>query len=217
MSISTFEEDELKIKMPFGMIISGPTSSGKTTFLLHLLKFYKNLIIPSPKTVLYCYGEYHSYVPQLQKSGIEVFAGVPPDILLSKLEKPLLLILDDLMLHVKEKFLSDLFTKKSHHQNIGVIFISQNLFEKNIKVARNNSQYLVLMRAPNAALQIRNIGVQLFPKQLDYFLQSYTSATENPYGYLFIDLHAGSNPLLKLRTNIFPDDTEKTVFISKNA
>jgi hypothetical protein len=115
------------------------------------------------------------------------------------------------MFTITEKTLSEIFTKKAHHQNFGVIFITQNLFEKNLRVARNNSQYIVLMRAPNAVLQIRTLGSQLFPKLLPYYLSSYEKATHKPYGYLLLDLHAGSNPVLRVRTNIFPSE-ERVIF-----
>ncbi|CAK5051469.1 unnamed protein product [Meloidogyne enterolobii] len=72
------------------------------------------------------------------------------------------------------------------------------------------------MRSPNSVLSVRNIGSQLFPKKLDYFLDSYRQATNIPYGYLLIDMHASSDPTLRLRTNIFKDDNEKIIFIPKN-
>nr|CAD2202692.1 unnamed protein product [Meloidogyne enterolobii] len=136
--------------------------------------------------------------------------------LIKKYPKPLLLILDDLLLSINEKYLSELFTKKSHHQNFSIIFVTQNLFDPKIKVARQNSQYIIIMRSPNSMLSVRNIGVQLFPRQLDYFLDAYRQATRHPYGYLVIDMHASSDPTLRLRTNIFKDDEEKLIFIPKN-
>jgi hypothetical protein len=72
------------------------------------------------------------------------------------------------------------------------------------------------MRAPNAVLQIRNLGNQLFPRQLSYFLDAYEQAVKNNYGYLLLDLHAGSNQLLRLQTNIFPGE-ERSVFVPTNA
>uniref|UniRef100_A0A914P3D4 Uncharacterized protein n=1 Tax=Meloidogyne incognita TaxID=6306 RepID=A0A914P3D4_MELIC len=81
------------------------------------------------------------------------------------------------MYSIDEKYLSELFTKKSHHLNFGIIFITQNLFEKKLKVARQNSMYIVLTRAPNSALAVRNLGVQLFPGRLNYFLDAYRQAT----------------------------------------
>ena len=211
-----FSNKELKFKLPFGMILAGPSSSGKSTFLLKFIAGSSELIDPSPKSILYCFGEMNNIVPLLQKSGVGVFAGVPPEELIKKYPKPLLLILDDLLLSINEKYLSELFTKKSHHQNFSIIFVTQNLFDPKIKVARQNSQYIIIMRSPNSMLSVRNIGVQLFPRQLDYFLDAYRQATKHPYGYLVIDMHASSDPTLRLRTNIFKDDEEKLIFIPKN-
>uniref|UniRef100_A0A914IH82 AAA+ ATPase domain-containing protein n=1 Tax=Globodera rostochiensis TaxID=31243 RepID=A0A914IH82_GLORO len=198
------------------MIISGPSSSGKSTFLLNLVAEYRELIDPTPASILYCFGEMSTIVPVLQKAGISVYAGVPPEELIRRQTKPLLLILDDLLMSIDEKYLSELFTKKSHHQNFAVVFVTQNLFERKIKVARQNAQYVVLMRSPNSVLAVRNLGVQLFPRQLDFFLDAYRQATSQPYGYLVIDMSASSDPVLRLRTGIFKEDEERVIFIPKN-
>lgn len=215
MNTSNFSNKELKLKLPFGMLVSGPSSSGKSTFLTKFLAETADLIEPKPISVLYCFGEMSSIVPILQKVGINVYAGVPPEELIRKFPKPLLLILDDLLLSIDEERLSSIFLKQSHHQQFAVIFVTQNLFERKIKVARQNAQYIVLMRSPNSALSVRNIGVQLFPGRLNFFLSAYRQATERPYGYLLIDMHASSDPLLRLRTNIFKDE-EKIIFVPKD-
>lgn len=216
MNIPLFSDKDLNLKSPFGMIISGPSSSGKTSFLLKFIAEAKELIYPMPASILYCFGENSQVVPILQKSGINVYAGVPPEDVIKRQPKPLLLILDDLLLAIEEKYLNSLFTAKSHHQNFSIIFVTQNLFDKKIKIARINSQYLVLMRSPNSALSIRNIGVQLFPRQLDYFLDAYRQATIQPYGYLLIDMHASSDPLLRLRSGIFKEDEDRIIFTPKS-
>ncbi|KAI1701179.1 hypothetical protein DdX_16266 [Ditylenchus destructor] len=64
-------------------------------------------------------------------------------------------------------------------------------------------------------LQIRTLAQQLFPRQLDYMLSAYKLATEVPYGYLLLDLHPATNPLLRLRTRIFPDEEDRTIFLPK--
>uniref|UniRef100_A0A914HWG8 AAA+ ATPase domain-containing protein n=1 Tax=Globodera rostochiensis TaxID=31243 RepID=A0A914HWG8_GLORO len=198
------------------MIISGPSLSGKSTFLLNLVAEYRELIDPTPASILYCFGEMSTIVPVLQKAGISVYAGVPPEELIRRQTKPLLLILDDLLMSIDEKYLSELFTKKSHHQNFAIVFVTQNLFERKIKVARQNAQYVVLMRSPNSVLAVRNLGVQLFPRQLDFFLDAYRQATSQPYGYLVIDMSASSDPVLRLRTGIFKEDDQRVIFIPKN-
>ena len=222
-SYQTYSRNDLKLKLPFGCIISGPSSSGKSTFVKSLIENAKEVIDPIPESILYCYGEYNSLVFDLQREGIAVYSGVPPEDIIKEQEKPSLIILDDLLYSIDEKYLSELFTKKSHHLNFGIVFVTQNLFEKKLRVARQNSMYLVLSKAPNSALSVRNLGVQLFPGKLDYFLDSYRQATRENYSYLFIDLHPSSDSSLRLRTNIFEfasqkkdtDNIETTIFLPK--
>ena len=215
MQLLNFTDKDLKLKLPFGMCISGPSSSGKSSFLMKFIAESADLITPAPRSVLYCFGEFNNSIPVLQKAGVNVYAGVPSEELIQQQPKPLLLVLDDLMLSINENYLADLFTKKSHHQNFAVVFATQNLFDKKIKVARQNSQYIVLMRAPNSALSIKNLGIQLYPGQLPFFMDSYKQATSMPYGYLLLDMHAASDPALRLRTSVFKDD-EKIIFTPKN-
>ena len=129
----SFTENDIKFKAPFGMIVSGPSSSGKTTFLMKLLSEYKNLVNPVPNSILYCYSEYHEHVKTLQNGNVHVHQGVPDDQLINSFEKPLLLILDDLMQNASEEYLTSLFTKKSHHRDISVIYMTQDLFQKKTK------------------------------------------------------------------------------------
>ena len=77
-----------------------------------------------------------------------VRAGIPSDEELKQVIKPFILVLDDMMGEIDPKRLADLFTKKSHHNNFTVIFLSQNLFDKSLRVPRTNAQYIFLMRAP---------------------------------------------------------------------
>nr|CAD2203655.1 unnamed protein product [Meloidogyne enterolobii] len=220
----TYSKNDLKLKLPFGCIVSGPSSSGKSTFIRNLISDAKEMIDPQPKSILYCYGEFSLLVSQLQRDGISVYSGVPPEELIKNQQKPSLIILDDLLYSIDEKYLSELFTKKSHHLDFGIVFVTQNLFEKKLRVARQNSMYLVLTRAPNGALSIRNLGVQLFPGKLEYFLDAYRQATRDKYSYLFIDLHPSSDTTLRLRTNIYDflkqkkdsDNFETTIFLPKS-
>src|SRR5712672_3634301 len=110
------------------------------------------------------------------------------------------------MLSASEKYLSDLYTKKNHHDEIFSIFVAQDAFDKNLAVARTNSQYILITRAPNAISKIRTLGYQLFPGQLKDFMQVYNEVTREPYGYLLIDMHAATNPSLMLKSKIFPDE-----------
>ena len=58
---------------------------------------------------------------------------------------------DDLMTEAKcDQRIADLFTKGSHHRNISVVYLTQNLFPQG-KACRDiilNTQYMVLFNNP---------------------------------------------------------------------
>lgn len=223
-SNSSFEDKDLKFHLPFGCVVAGPSTSGKSTFIRKLIAHSAELIDPPPKSIAYYYGEYTDMVRDLQQlasqESIIVAAGLPSEEQLKQLEKPALVILDDLLYSLNQPtYLADMFSKKAHHLNLGVVFVAQDVFDRKIKVARQNAQYIVLTRAPSSELSIRNLGIQLFPGpgRLYFFLDAYRQATREKYSYLFIDLHPASDPSLRLRTNIFPDDSEPlSIFTPKN-
>ena len=173
-------------KHPFTMIISGSTGSGKTEWLMRFLQNLDALIYNSPiKHVLYCYGELNNNILKLQQSGpkFQIYNGIPTeDIIQSKArEGPLLLVLDDLLVNLKSPFLDTLFTRGSHNWGVSVVLVTQHLFNKEIKTARNNSHYIVLMRNPAGELQIRNLATQLFPHKTKFFLEAYKDATTKQF------------------------------------
>jgi hypothetical protein len=51
MDYQTISTDELKLSIPSGIVVSGPSSSGKTALVLRLLKHADELFNPSPKAI----------------------------------------------------------------------------------------------------------------------------------------------------------------------
>uniref|UniRef100_A0A915DL52 AAA+ ATPase domain-containing protein n=1 Tax=Ditylenchus dipsaci TaxID=166011 RepID=A0A915DL52_9BILA len=174
---------------PFTMCIIGATGSGKTQFLMQFLSNCKKLINPPPAHILYCYGETNSEVLALRSKGIEIFHGAPSEKQIKERKKPLLLLMDDLLLDLKTDFLDRLYTRGSHNWNVSCVLVSQSLFSKTLRVVRSNSHFLVLMRTPASELQIKTLGSQLFAGNTKYFMESYKDATENPFTYLVINMH----------------------------
>ena len=208
MENGRIERDELHFKHPFNMIVGGASGSGKTEWVCRFVDHYRHLIQPEIDHVLYCYGVYNPTVLRLQQKGVETVLGLPTETQIRERKKPLLLILDDLMMEAKSEFMDLLFTRGSHHGGVSIIFLTQNMFEKSLKTARNNTHYLVLLRNPSGQLQIRNLGTQLFPRQLPYFMDAYKKATAENFGYLLIDIHPRSKEMVRLRTHIFPDECQ---------
>jgi hypothetical protein len=129
------------------MTVCGPTQSGKTYKIVEIIDNIDDIIYPTPDKLLYLYtAEQLSYdkikeiirnKPATSKlkifefvdctKGIPTIADIKP-----KLGDATLLVLDDLMvlaMTTKENFdnLNNLASRDSHHLNISVMFVCQNL------------------------------------------------------------------------------------------
>ena len=101
-----------------------------------------------------------------------------------------------------------LFTRDSHHRNLRVIYIVQNLLHqgKGNRSMNLNSHYLVLFKNPQDKLQILTLARQMYPGQTDFFLNQYEEAVKRPFGYLLIDLKTTTQDNCRLRTNVLPSE-----------
>ena len=193
-------------KHPFTAVIAGPTGSGKTTFVMRFIKHAHLLMQPPPKDVLYCYGAWQDGFDNL--SGVQFHEGLPDK---SHLKSGRLLILDDLMNEANGSVV-DLFTKHSHHANVSVMFLTQNFFNKNLRNITLNAHYVVLFKSPRDISQISYLARQMYPGRTRYLMDSFKDATQEPYGYLLIDLKPDTSDNHRLRSGIFPDDAKSWVY-----
>lgn len=200
---------------PFTAIVSGPTKAGKTVWVKNLILYHEQMIYPIPEKIFYCYSEWQPLYHALENIGVNLIEGFPDMAKLKLDAKPKLLILDDLMQEMKtDKNLIQLFTRGSHHWNISIIHIVQNLFFEGLRTSRVNAQYLILMKNPSDQLQASTLAKQLFPTKTKYFMESYKDACSESYGYLFIDLSQDTPENMRLRTNVFPNDIQ-VVYVPK--
>ena len=202
----------MKLIHPSNILISGPTGSGKTQFVSRLLR--SKLIDPFPSRILYLFSEWqHDYDSLLESLPEITFQRGFPDKLIDSFSpnQTNLLILDDQMSKVGDKKeLADLFTKGSHHRNLTIIYIVQNLFDKSksMRTASLNSQYLVLFKSPRDKTIVQHLGNQMFPKNTKFLMDAFEDATQAPYGYLLMDLRQDTPEEMRIRTNIFPEEQE---------
>lgn len=207
-----------KLQAPFTCLIVGPTMSGKTIFTKELVLNAEKLIYPPPQRIVWCYGEFQSLYDEIMKnnSKIEFIEGFPEELYNSFSPKVNnLLILDDLMSELgNDKRLPNLFTKGSHHRNLSIIHIQQNLFpkSKDSRTVSLNSHYLVLFKNPRDPSQIGQLGRQMFPRNSQHLLNAYKDATSTPHGYLLVDLKQSTPEKLRLRTNILQNE-EQVVYV----
>ena len=202
----------LKLKHPFTCIVAGPSVSGKTVFTTRLIENSKILIEPAPDRILWCYGIYQTFFSDVKN--VEFHEGLPN---LDNFDgkQRTLLILDDLM-HETDDRVSQIFTRVSHHKNVSVLYLTQNLFygSKQNRTMNLNSHYLVLFKNARDATQISHLAGQMYPGKSKFMIESYRDATSKPFSYLLVDLKPDTEDRFKLRLNIFPGKTPY-IYLSK--
>jgi len=134
------------------------------------------------------------------------------------LGEPSLIILDDLLDQVYSKDVCDLFTKGSHHRNISVLFLTQNLFHQgtNFRDISLNTKYLVLLKNVRYTNQFLYLARQAYPEDSHSLYDAYRDATRQPHGYLILDFAQDTDDKLRFRTNVFPDEGPPIVYAPVN-
>ena len=204
---------DVRLKHPFTCTIAGPTSSGKTQFVFRMIRHANELINPPPERILYCYGEFQPSFAEFPQ--VEFHEGLP-DVGQFDGRLRVLLIIDDLM-NEADQNVCNIFTKLSHHRNVSVAFVTQNLFHRNrhVRTMNLNTHYLVLFKNPRDAGQVATLARQMYPGKSKFVVEAYKDATKEPYGYLLIDLRPETDENYRIRTKIFPDDERQYVYIPK--
>ncbi len=197
---------------PFSCIVSGPSGCGKTQFTLRFIDHLEHMVRPTIDKVLWCYGIYQEIFDKYSK--VHFHEGLP-DLNVFDGKDKTLLILDDLMSETDER-VTKIFTKLSHHRNVSVLYLTQNLFYKgkHTRTISLNAHYMVLFKNVRDTTQIANLARQMFPGQSNFMMEAFRDATLVPFGYLLIDFKPDTDERCRLRTNIFPGETQY-VYIRK--
>ena len=196
-------------KHPFSCLISGPSQSGKTTFVERLIKHRYQMIYPTPKSIIWHYSEFQ---PAYQSMHNEVTfkKGVPTETQLKSYAGSLVII-DDLMREMSTVS-SDIFTKHVHHSCMSVIYIVQNLFNKtkNHRTMSLNANYIVLFKNPRDKAQVSFLARQVFPYKPKILIEAYNDATSKPHSYLVLDFQQSTPENRRLKSEIFPGEKQFT-------
>ena len=193
---------------PFNMLIAGPSGSGKTEFVKRLIEHQSLLIDRPPQRIVWCYKEWQKAYTLLRESQgdkITFIEGIPKedDAIVSDVRFTHLVIFDD-MLGEDEDEIKLWFTRKGHHRNASIVYITQNLFQQS-KAHRTislNAHYLVLFKSPRDKSQVQVLAKQLGTPWLNY---AYDDATLSPHGYVLIDLKPSTPDEFRFRTDLFHD------------
>ena len=148
----------LKLQHPFTLIVAGPSGCGKSTFVIRLLECREQLCDIVFENIVWCHSENNA--PHYLKN-VSFVKGVPdfdnPE------NVPTLIVLDDLMDSAYSTKVSQLFTKGSHHRNISLVLITQNLFHQgpSSRDISLNSKYIVVFKNPRDKTQVVHLARQV--------------------------------------------------------
>ena len=162
------------------------------------------MIKPPPKKILWFYKRWQPAYTELQEtiSYIEFIHGIgqrDPD------GQPTLYIYDDLMKDTTKNIdICEMYTEGSHHCNLSVICLLQNLYHrgKENRTMKLNTQYIVLFKNPRDQQQVAHLARQMYPNNSHMLLDAFCNATQEPYGYLLIDLKQDTADKDRLRTSV---------------
>ena len=197
---------DFSFKHPTTIQISGPTLCGKTRLLLEILK--EQLVQPFPHRIIWVFSEWqpdyeearqcYPHIEFIHEWNDEIYKAIRP-------EDRNLLIIDDQMEEAgNSKSLANLFTKGSHHKNLSIFHLIQNMYHKggSQRTMSLNSHYNIIFKNPRDATQIRTLAYQMHPGNSKWFLDAFADATSRPYGYLVLDNHPRSDEDQRVLTNI---------------
>jgi len=202
---------DLRLKCPFTMLVSGPSSSGKSTFVKEMLIRRRLIYNKHPGRVIWFYNIYQQLYDEMLELGIVdrfeqgmcTMQWIEENVDMANTT----IVIDDMAMDATEDT-ANIFSVGSHHHNVNVIFICQNLFTRNrfFRDISLNSTYLVLFKNVRDKLQITSFAKQFAPGKAKEFAKIYFEATKKPHSYLFLDYHQETLEEHRILSNILRED-----------
>ena len=227
---------DARFQIPSNMMVVGPTSSGKTTWLKNLIKHKKEYFNVEPEALILFYSQHQKIYDEMENMMIDgksfsgrrefpvfkKYIGAPKSVddlkqLLYEFPKKTakIVVFDDQLDEIGPS-VKHLFTVLTHHLNCFTIFLSQTLFDKakELRTLSINTQYMVLFKNPRDRMSISQLAKQVFPGKVDLLNTAYFRATKSrPFGYLLLDFHQRQDDNIRIRSHIFPEEYPTTVYM----
>ena len=168
-------------------IIFGQTGSGKTHFMLELIR--KKMIHPFPKNIYYMYKVEQDFMKswnKIEEQKITFIQGLYPNKM--KTSEPSLLVIDDLLLSTN-KDVVEMFILGSHHKQISLFYLSQNLFPdcSLFRTMSNNAHYFVIFNNKRNSTQIHRLAHQVFiGKDVLRIKNAYKRIQQQHWGFMVL-------------------------------
>ena len=205
-----------KWEHPSNIMVVGPSKSGKTVFIRKMIRHNAWIFDPAPKKVVFLYGIWQeTYEEMKQEFGDQVtwVQGLPEDPYPPFGDAtPGLLIVDDLMgeMEKNHQHVSKWFTKGTHHMDVSLVVLVQNLFPNNMRTASLNAHIIVLFPNPRDRSQLTRLSSQAFPGQAEWFKRAMRYAQSRPYRPLILNFHQTTPQQYRLSVDPFPEDLKES-------
>lgn len=183
MNHTRIEAEDLYIQTPFRLTVSGSSGTGKTQWIQRFIRHHQQIIGHTFDTILFLYGEYQQLFDDIKQEhpAITWCEGFCHETVLDVLhpdKSRKLLILDDLLNEIsKDKLIESFYIRKSHHWNVSIIFTTQYLHDKHLRLINLNTTDYVLFKSVRDVTPIRILALQMYPTKWRLFIETYMQAT----------------------------------------
>lgn len=185
----------LLFRNPSKFIIAGPSQAGKTCFALQTLRWIPELFEDArcAQNVVYFYHQDQPAFRRFRKENIvhEWRNHLPTSEEIMQLASPFtkiggsFVVIDDFGQKITLDTV-ELFTRISHHSNVVIMLLQQNLFSQinGFRDISLSSTYTVLYKNPRDSSQITALAKQIAPGNTRYVVDIFREATKKPHSYL---------------------------------
>ena len=183
VNYNSVSSDELVLKTPFRMTISGPSGSGKTQWIRRFIKYRDSITDHKFDLIMFVYGEYQPLFDEIKTDFPEIIwcEGFSHELITNHLQPngmKKLLIVDDLLQEVaNDKFFHTFYIRRSHHWDVSILFTTQYLHEKGLRLVNLNTTHYILFRSFRDETAVRAVGLQIYPSKWRLFMEIYKQAT----------------------------------------
>lgn len=199
---------------PLNILVSGPSKSGKTWYIAKLIKHLPWLLDRPMNKIIICYAVWQPMYDELtdQYANIEFYEGLPssPFDLFSTEHRPGLMIFDDLMGELTDKEnkkkIEQWFSRGSHHHDVSLCALIQNLFPKDMRTVSLNAHIIIYFPNPRDQLQLSTLARQAFPNHGERIKRAYLAIKDTPYHPLILDFQQKTPDEFRVRTGLLPEE-----------
>lgn len=215
--------NSVKLYAPTTVAIYGPTQSGKTHFVINLMKYANSMFSERVEEIYYCYEAYQASYNEIKHvEGVDkvvMYHGMPSVNQCKKwayMKSHIIVVFDDLMTELsKDREMIKFVTVYSHHMKITMVVLLHNIFPPGLRTMSLNTHYVVLFKNKRDTLQVELFARRMMKHRVKYFSACYEKAVSHRYGYLFVDMHPHSDDSYQLRTRIFPPEAPPIIYVYK--